>query len=598
MIKTSKVKYLGIAAAALLAVAPAAVTAVAPAFTGANVSTVQAATKANVTSKFNLDGIVTLNVKDRAQYYSDQALTKTTTTQKGAQDLKIDAVYFSGSTIKSLHIQGGNNWVAFDDVDSSTSNLELKIGKGDKDTLPLQTANAKTVWTATDGSKVTTGAGVAVTPDSIRTDNGALTSVNTTSNGIAYTIKGSDVTTDASSLNNTEDTNVGNITVTPKYVSGAQIYSDNALSDAVDGSTLAYGKTIAITAIVKNSAGSVVGYKIGDDQYVAVGDITENATSLTKVYQNGKVTTKNAATPYFYVATPTADGGSINVLAPQSGKVGKNQALNYTVVLQNANGDTYAYGYKDTSINDGTTGDAAKASDGLVYILASDVKTTAPSTDLTITVVPAGTLQVDSKNAAVKVYSDAATTQDSGAKLDTQYNIWDVTRTAKDKDGKTVAYDLGNSQWVKAADVSAVAASKVTVSPATKGQAVYSNFKGATIYSDADTTKANGTLNTSYDEWSTFQVAKDADGNIVAYDLGSNQWVKASDLSLIKTQGGTFDANAGTALYNRDGDVTGSIQSDGLYQIFAVTYINGKQSLKLGNDNQWIIASTGDYYPA
>ncbi|WP_268744908.1 hypothetical protein [Agrilactobacillus composti] len=44
--------------------------------------------------------------------------------------------------------------------------------------------------------------------------------------------------------------------------------------------------------------------------------------------------------------------------------------------------------------------------------------------------------------------------------------------------------------------------------------------------------------------------------------------------------------------------MTGSIQSDGLYQIFAVTYINGKQSLKLGNDNQWIIASTGDYYPA
>lgn len=262
--------------------------------------------------------------------------------------------------------------------------------------------------------------------------------------------------------------------------------------------------------------------------------------------------------------------------------------------MQDNDGKVYAYGYQDTSINNSN-----KGTDGLVYILATDVKTTtAPSTDLTITVIRAGTLQVDSKNAAVKVYSDAATTQDSGAKLDTQYNIWDVTRTAKDKDGKTVAYDLGNSQWVKASDVSEVAASKVTVSPATKGQAVYSNFKGATIYSDADTTKANGTLNTSYDEWSTFQVAKDASGNIVAYDLGSNQWVKASDLSLIKTQGGTFDANAGTALYNRDGDVTGSIQSDGLYQIFAVTYINGKQSLKLGNDNQWIIASTGDYYPA
>ncbi|GAF41960.1 hypothetical protein FC83_GL002107 [Agrilactobacillus composti DSM 18527 = JCM 14202] len=57
MIKTSKVKYLGIAAAALLAVAPAAVTAVAPAFTGANTSTVQAATNAgNVTTKINIAG--------------------------------------------------------------------------------------------------------------------------------------------------------------------------------------------------------------------------------------------------------------------------------------------------------------------------------------------------------------------------------------------------------------------------------------------------------------------------------------------------------------------------------------------------------------
>lgn len=387
--------------------------------------------------------------------------------------------------------------------------------------------------------------------------------------------------TDASSgLTTDTDVPASKSVAKTKGTDKVQVYSDPAATQAMDGNLITPGNPYKVIGIVSDADGNVVSYMLAPGQYVKAGDVTVSGDgsttgNYTEFLENGSVNVKKDATVY----------SDNNFATAEDTKITKGQTINYTSVLKaNDTGKILGYGFKN--------------GDHTSYIKVADTGDTV-DTNLTITVVPAGTLTVDSANKAVKVYDDAATSKDSGATLDTSYNTWTVTRTAKNSDGKVVAYDLGNNQWVKAADVTeGSTASKATVSDLPTGTALYSNFMGATIYSDPDTTKSNGSLNTSYDEWSAFKVAKDSNGNPVAYELGSNQWVKASDLQLQKNLNGTFDANAGTALYSSDGTLTGTISSSGLYKVFAVTYINGHQAVKLGNDSQWIIAATGDYYPA
>lgn len=132
-----------------------------------------------------------------------------------------------------------------------------------------------------------------------------------------------------------------------------------------------------------------------------------------------------------------------------------------------------------------------------------------------------------------------------------------------------------------------------------KGTAVYSGYEPIEIYSDANTSHATGrTLQTSIGEWAAFDTAMDQSGHITAYELGHDQWVKAADLHLSEPLHGTFDTTAGTALYSSDGTRTGAIKATGPYKVFAVRYIDGHQAVKLGTDDQWIMASAGAYYPA
>ncbi|GAF41964.1 hypothetical protein FC83_GL002103 [Agrilactobacillus composti DSM 18527 = JCM 14202] len=394
-------------------------------------------------------------------------------------------------------------------------------------------------------------------------------------------VKAADVTSNEKGDTSLTETAVSNTTVTTKTSAGAQLYTDNGTTSEIANTKIGNSQQYTVVAKVTDASGNIVAYKLADKQYVKAGDVTatgdgSTATGITETQATGTVQTKNIAQVY-------TDKDFKNAEAV---RIGKDQTLNYTSVLKDGNGNIVGYGFD----NAGHTS----------YIKVADVQNdTGGSTgDLTIAVVPSGTMTVDSGKKAVTVYSDAATTKDSGAKLDTSYSTWAVNQTAKDKDGKIVAYDLGNNQWVKASDVTAGSTSSVTTGAMPTGTALYSNFNAATIYSDPETTQSIGNLNTSYDEWSAFKVAKDANGNPVAYDLGNNQWVKASDLQLQKALNGTFDANAGTALYSSNGSLSGTIKSDGLYRVFAVTYLNGRQAVKLGNDNQWIIAATGDYYPA
>ncbi|MCH4171635.1 MAG: hypothetical protein LKF36_10455 [Lactobacillus sp.] len=727
MIKKSRVKYLGVAAAALLAVAPAVTTAVSPAFAGNNISIAQAAdTATGVNGEFQLK--VSANrtlINSGTKIYTDTALTKQVTgdgnkaTVNFGENFLITGVYIQDGTTTALQITDGNGkdtygWVASDttalysgaNYDLATPTKYYKIADG-------SVFNAKQVkidskgqasFIADDGK--TTAKPTEITPNNplsepadssyITPNNGsaqiytdAATTINSTNpatmtkgatvvavvkNGdkiVAYKlannqyVKSGDVTvgkpdvgsyyedpnildsksevvasgstaqiySDNTTQNKVDGKTIDNKTpqkvlayVRPvkgatavalkigdnqyvkvsdiKYVTDAsaglttdtdvpanksiaktkgtdkvQVYSDAAATQAMDGNSMTPGQAYKVIGIVSDADGNVVSYMLAPGQYVKAGDVNVSSDGsstgdFTEFLETGSVTVNKDATVYSDNDFGTAEDT----------KITKGQTINYTSVLKDSKGKILGYGFKN--------------GDHTSYIKAGDTGDVA-DTNLTITVVPAGTLTVDSGSKAVKVYEDAATTKDSGATLDTSYNTWTVTRTAKNSDGKVVAYDLGNNQWVKASTVTEGATtSKAVVSNLPTGTALYSNFMGAQIYSDPDTTKTNGYLNTSYDEWSAFKVAKDAYGNPVAYELGSNQWVRASDLQLQKNLNGTFDANAGTALYSADGSLTGTITTSGLYKVFAVTYINGHQAVKLGNDSQWIIAATGDYYPA
>ncbi|GAF41961.1 hypothetical protein FC83_GL002106 [Agrilactobacillus composti DSM 18527 = JCM 14202] len=164
----------------------------------------------------------------------------------------IDSLYFTNGKITAVHLadQKVDTFVAFSDIASSTSNWTLNVANADADVLPLLTASDNTVWTntANGSTSYTTSAGITVNPSTITTKDGVLSSVTTTVGGTTYSIKGSDLATDLSSTDNTENTNIGNVTVTPNYVSGAQIYSDKALSAPIAGSYVAYGTTKSAVA--------------------------------------------------------------------------------------------------------------------------------------------------------------------------------------------------------------------------------------------------------------------------------------------------------------------------------------------------------------
>ncbi|MCH4172259.1 MAG: hypothetical protein LKF36_13640 [Lactobacillus sp.] len=205
---------------------------------------------------------------------------------------------------------------------------------------------------------------------------------------------------------------------------------------------------------------------------------------------------------------------------------------------------------------------------------------------------------------AAKTYSDINFNHETKALKVGAGQTFDYTQVIKESlHGQVVGYahKTGDTwTFVKAADFQATTpAEQVTTAKLPTGTAVYSDQQAAAIYSDASTTKDTGTkLSTKVDEWSAFEVAKDADGQITAYRLGKDQWVKASAIQVEKDLAGTFNVAAGVTLRNSDNTLVGTIKTAGLYKVFAVRYINGKQALRLGNDSQWVYAAQGDYYPA
>ncbi len=227
-------------------------------------------------------------------------------------------------------------------------------------------------------------------------------------------------------------------------------------------------------------------------------------------------------------------------------------------------------------------------------VIAADITPIVAPTPLPTDIV------VSSAFRAIPIYSDSALTQKTGKTLSTDYITWQVFNVVKGTFGDS-AYNLGADQWVDAYAVSLVKpnpyTSPLTVSEVANGGIIYSSWLAYPFYYDPETTIWAGNLDAMNNEWIIRGIAKDASGTIVAYDLGHNQWVPAENLVTATNLFGSFATQAGTPTYNRQGEQTGTIATSGLYQTFGATYINNQQAIKLGTDDQWVLAADGAYYP-
>ncbi|MCH4171644.1 MAG: hypothetical protein LKF36_10500 [Lactobacillus sp.] len=232
----------------------------------------------------------------------------------------------------------------------------------------------------------------------------------------------------------------------------------------------------------------------------------------------------------------------------------------------------------------------------------SETKPEKPTTGILTLVDLSDGTTINAHKQAWTIYQDPKMTRDSGKKLSTDQEIWTPTQVARDSNGVAVSYNLGDNQWIGASNVTVIKGTPdtdLTVAKYTSSDPLYSIGSDVTVYSDPDTTKASGTLAAGVSEWQVNRTATDPKtGTVVAYDLGKNQWVKAKDLSAQKALTGTFIVNAGTPLLADNGSQVGTISASGSYQVTAVSYFDGHQVLKLAENNQWVQAAKGAFYPA
>ncbi|MCH4171626.1 MAG: hypothetical protein LKF36_10405 [Lactobacillus sp.] len=552
--KTSKVKYLGVAAAALLAVAPVAATAFTA--TSAEQGTVQAATTTALpdttnTISWDVNKLTANNIKVYTWNASTQKLTQVTYPAGDLIDVT-DAAY-------SQETVGGILYYTVSGVNGQK--YYVNAGEADKS---LTTGFTKTADLANYSLK-NNGGNVA-----LAFKDAPATTLYTVTNGKATAVPtgASDFATVSDAINN------GKVTgPVASYLVGGNTYYGFALN----GQVYFVAKDTANLALNQNPATPTQTYEVNN--------------------VNGTVTTKRDLTPLYRYAITTDGTGQVTTdgKADATGTYVNDYktTLTYDKVAgsYDKNGKFVVLAYHVVK------GDASgKASD--LWVQAGDVNAT---TQYNYAENVKGTVTATADS---KVYSDIAFQNEiSDLKVGKGQNF-DYTQVIKDslnneivgyarKQGKTWTYVKADTFKEVTPEV------QVDTEKLPTGTAVYSDNKAAVIYSDAATTKDSGTkLSTSVDEWSAFEVAKDSDGNITAYRLGKDQWVKAADIQVQKDLDGTFDTSAGVTLRDNDGTVSGAIKEDGQYTVNAVRYINGKQALRLGNDSQWVFASQGDFYPA
>lgn len=196
----------------------------------------------------------------------------------------------------------------------------------------------------------------------------------------------------------------------------------------------------------------------------------------------------------------------------------------------------------------------------------------------------------------IKAYTDRATTIEAlqtyaPGELDYDRVIIDLETNQR------IAYGIkqadGSYLFVKADDVTV----KNQLTLEALDTIMYA-LKPVAIYQDAATQQATGQqLDRNVQEWRVLKAARNAQGQIVAYQLGRDQWVRAADLKVEAPLTGVFNTTAGTNLYTVAGTKAGAIATNDAYQVFGVRYIQNKQYIRLGNQDQWVQANDGAFYP-
>ena len=137
----------------------------------------------------------------------------------------------------------------------------------------------------------------------------------------------------------------------------------------------------------------------------------------------------------------------------------------------------------------------------------------------------------------------------------------------------------------------------------TSGVIEVTNGSGAVLYTDNATSNGAGRTLAKGSSWKIYGVVKDAKGNIVAYNLGGKQYVKASDVavSAATTEKGTFTVRYAAnpkwaiAVYNSGLKVQKLISAGSRWQTFGTkTLSDGKSYFNLGG-NQWVRTDYGTW---
>lgn len=166
----------------------------------------------------------------------------------------------------------------------------------------------------------------------------------------------------------------------------------------------------------------------------------------------------------------------------------------------------------------------------------------------------------------------------------------------------TVTYTITNNYGKTATLTRTITVSALTESK-TSGVIEVTNGSGAVLYTDNATSNGAGRTLAKGSSWKIYGVVKDAKGNIVAYNLGGKQYVKASDVavSAATTEKGTFTVRYAAnpkwaiAVYNSDLKVQKLISAGSRWQTFGTkTLSDGKSYFNLGG-NQWVRTDYGTW---
>ena len=169
----------------------------------------------------------------------------------------------------------------------------------------------------------------------------------------------------------------------------------------------------------------------------------------------------------------------------------------------------------------------------------------------------------------------------------------------------TLTYTITNSYGRTATltrTITVKAAGTLTESSAS-GVVYVTTAAGADLFSDNATSNALGRNLANGTAWKVFGIVRDANGDVVAYNLGGKQYVRAADVSTTpaETQKGIFTvrypANAkwSIAVYNSNLQVLKLIKAGSSWQTFGTkTLSNGKSYFNLGG-NQWVPTEYGTW---